>query len=165
MRALRTEQEHKQVTRYNGLIKFIAPKSVKIRRGDRPGKKLDAAKHKAAVAAGHGKWEKDLALHYPERLWVTLLRMHYRPVHPVRKDIYSTTTLKSYGGTDGHEIWRVGESYMSKDEAIHLAEQLEYPNSHRCGVYSMSDSATASSNKGNKMNTFREVAERYVACR
>ena len=34
------EQEHKQVTRYNGLIKFVAPKSVKIRRGDRPGKKL-----------------------------------------------------------------------------------------------------------------------------
>ena len=89
-----------------------------------PAKNSDAAKHKAAVAAGHGKWEKDLALHYPERLWVTLLRMHYRPVHPVRKDIYSTTTLKSYGGTDGHEIWRVGESYMSKDEAIHLAEQL-----------------------------------------
>lgn len=89
-----------------------------------PEKNSDAAKHRAAVAAGHGKWEKDLSLHYPERLWLTLLRMHYRPVHPVRKDASTTVTLKAYGGTDGHEIWRVGESYMSKDEAIHLAEQL-----------------------------------------
>lgn len=65
----------------------------------------------------------DLNRQYPERLWVTLLRMHFRPVVPVRLNPETTENLRTRNGM-GDEVWQVGHEFMTKDEAIYKAEKL-----------------------------------------
>lgn len=65
----------------------------------------------------------DLNKQYPERLWVTLLRMHFRPVVPVRLNPETTENLRTRNGL-GDEVWQVGAEFMTKDEAICRAEKL-----------------------------------------
>ena len=60
---------------------------------------------------------------YPEKRWVTLLRMHFRPVIPVRLNPETTETLRTHNG-HGEEVWQVGAQIMARDEAIYLAEKL-----------------------------------------
>lgn len=54
---------------------------------------------------------------------MTLLRMHYRPVVPVRLNPETTEILRTRNG-HGDEVWQVGSEYMTRDEAIYRAEQL-----------------------------------------
>jgi hypothetical protein len=65
----------------------------------------------------------ELNRQYPERLWVTLLRMHFRPVVPVRLNPATTENLRTRNG-EGDEVWQVGHEFMTKDEAIYKAEKL-----------------------------------------
>lgn len=54
---------------------------------------------------------------------MTLLRMYYRPVVPVRLNSETTEILRTRNG-HGDEVWQVGSDIMTKDEAICLAEKL-----------------------------------------
>jgi hypothetical protein len=65
----------------------------------------------------------DLNRQFPEKRWVTLLRMHYRPVVPVRLNPETTEILRTLNG-HGDEVWQIGSEYMTRDEAIYRAEQL-----------------------------------------
>ena len=65
----------------------------------------------------------DLNREFPEKPWVTLLRMHYRPVIPVRLNPETTEVLRTRNGY-GDEVWLVGSSIMTRDEAVHHAEEL-----------------------------------------
>ena len=80
-------------------------------------------KKKGAALRVKLKHIDDLNRQYPEKLWVTLLRMHYRPVVPVRLDTNTTETLRTRNG-HGDEVWQVGSEVMTRDEAIYKAEQL-----------------------------------------
>lgn len=80
-------------------------------------------KRKGAALRVKLKHIDDLNRQYPERLWVTLLRMHFRPVVPVRLNPETTETLRTRNG-EGDEVWQVGSEFMTKDEAIYKAEKL-----------------------------------------
>lgn len=67
--------------------------------------------------------EEDLNAAYPERKWLTLLRMHYRPVKPVRVNQETTEPARKHGYY-GDEMWDVGGNQMTKREAVLLAENL-----------------------------------------
>lgn len=54
---------------------------------------------------------------------MTLLRMHYRPVIPVRLNPETTEILRTRNG-HGDEVWQVGGEIMTRDEAVHIAEKL-----------------------------------------
>lgn len=54
---------------------------------------------------------------------MTLLRMHFRPVAPVRLNPETLDILRTRNG-HGDEVWQVGSEFMTKDEAIYLAEKL-----------------------------------------
>jgi len=49
--------------------------------------------------------------------------MHYRPVVPVRLNPETTEILRTRNG-HGDEVWQVGSEFMTRDEAIYLAEKL-----------------------------------------
>ena len=80
-------------------------------------------KRKGAALRVKLKHIDDLNRQYPERLWVTLLRMHFRPVVPVRLNPESIETLRTRNG-EGDEVWQVGAEFMTKDEAIYKAEKI-----------------------------------------
>ena len=65
----------------------------------------------------------DLNRQFPETRWVTLLRMHYRPVAPVRLNPETTETMRTRNG-HGDEVWQVGSEIMTRDEAVYRAEKL-----------------------------------------
>ena len=67
--------------------------------------------------------EEDLNRAYPERKWLTLLRMHYRPVQPIRAHGDTTIPARTHGFY-GEELWKVGTEVMTKREAIEHAEYL-----------------------------------------
>lgn len=67
--------------------------------------------------------EEDLNREFPERKWVTLLRLYYRPVRPLRIHEDSTEPARSHGSY-GEELWKIGPDTMTKREAIKLAEEL-----------------------------------------
>ena len=80
-------------------------------------------KKKGAALRVKLKHIDDLNRQFPEKRWVTLLRMHYRPVVPVRLNSETTEILRTRNG-HGDEVWQVGSDIMTKDEAICLAEKL-----------------------------------------
>ena len=80
-------------------------------------------KKKGAALRVKLKHIDDLNRQFPEKRWVTLLRMHYRPVVPVRLNSETTEILRTRNG-HGDEVWQVGSEYMTRDEAIYRAEQL-----------------------------------------
>jgi len=80
-------------------------------------------KKKGAALRVKLKHIDDLNRQFPERRWVTLLRMHFRPVVPVRLNPETTEILRTRNG-HGDEVWQVGSEFMTKDEAIYLAEKL-----------------------------------------
>lgn len=67
--------------------------------------------------------EEDLNRSFPERKWLTLLRMYYRPVRPVRAHGDTTIPARTHGFY-GEELWKVGVEVMTKREAIEHAEYL-----------------------------------------
>lgn len=80
-------------------------------------------KKKGAALRVKLKHIDDLNRQFPEKRWVTLLRMHYRPVVPVRLNPDTTETMRTRNG-HGDEVWQVGSEYMTKEEAIYKAEKL-----------------------------------------
>jgi len=69
----------------------------------------------------------DLNSEFPEKPWVTLLRMHYKPVYMIRQNKETVEPLLSHG-LFGDRIWKVGAGLMTEDEAMCLAEKIRTSN-------------------------------------
>ena len=80
-------------------------------------------KKKGAALRVKLKHIDDLNRQFPETQWVTLLRMHYRPVTPVRLNPESKETMRTRNG-HGDEVWQVGSEIMTREEAVYKAEKL-----------------------------------------
>ena len=103
------------------LSELERPRALKYQEETGSGRTPD--KKKGAALRVKLKHIDDLNRQFPERRWVTLLRMHYRPVVPVRLNPETTETLRTHNG-HGEEVWQVGAQIMARDEAIYLAEKL-----------------------------------------
>lgn len=84
--------------------------------------------NKKVTQAGSGlrrnlKHIDDLNKEFPETLWVTLLRMYYKPVFMVRQHKGTIEPMLDHGFF-GDRMWRVGSKIISEQEAIEHAEKI-----------------------------------------